>query len=232
MILAGMLALLTIPFHAFVLRHGSPDMMILPAGDGSGLGFPVQMVVRTQAFRCLTAAYSCSGFVFVAITLFLVPYLTERGCSTAFAASALGLLGGSQIPGRLLFAPLGSWLSRRWLMASVFGGQLVAICILITVPTEASVLLFAVLFGASAGAGSPARAVWLVEIYGSAHYGSISGVQALVITLAKSIAPVGLGILSATLQRYQPLPWLLCVVEGGALFAILIIPGKTPVGSA
>jgi MFS family permease len=231
-ILAGILALLTIPFHAFVLRHGSSNLMILPGGNGSELSSPVQMAVRTRAFWYLTAAYSLSGFVFVAITLFLVPYLAERGCSTAFAASALGLLGGSQIPGRLLFAPLGSRLSRRWLMASIFGVQLVAICILVTISMEASVLLFAGLFGASAGAGSPARAVWLVEIYGSAHYGSISGVQALVITLAKSIAQVGLGILSAAVQCYQPLPCLLCLVAGGALFAILKVPGETPVGSA
>ena len=35
-----------------------------------------------------------------------IPFLLERGYSPAFAAFAVGLIGVSQIPGRLLFAPL------------------------------------------------------------------------------------------------------------------------------
>ena len=40
------------------------------------------------------------------MTVQAIPFLLERGYTTRFAAFAVGLIGISQIPGRLLFAPL------------------------------------------------------------------------------------------------------------------------------
>ena len=77
------------------------------------------------------------------------------------------------------------------------------------------------LFGSGAGASSPARAALLAQRYGFLHYGSISGVQTLVITLAKSVAPVGMGLLYGATGGYQLLLWTLLIVSlmsVGALF--------------
>ena len=49
----------------------------------------------------------------IAMTVFAIPFLLERGHSAAFAAFAVGLIGVSQIPGRLLFAPLASCFRAR-----------------------------------------------------------------------------------------------------------------------
>ena len=56
----------------------------------------------------------------VAIAVHLIPFLTERGYPTGFAALTVSVLGGSQIPGRLVFAPLASRLSLRRMTAVLF----------------------------------------------------------------------------------------------------------------
>lgn len=49
------------------------------------------------------------------------------------------------------------------------------------------------------------RAVLLAEHYGPAHYGTISGAQRLALTGARTIAPVGAGILVAARGGYSAL---------------------------
>lgn len=68
-----------------------------------------------------------AALVTVAVNVHLLPYLQGRGFAPAFAATATGLVGLMPIPGRLLVAPLGRWLSNRTLTSAVFlvqGGAL------------------------------------------------------------------------------------------------------------
>jgi MFS family permease len=232
LILAVILAVVTIPLHALVLRRRPADLGLLPDGEvpvatptplNTRLkpSITLNAAVREGTFWWLAAAFALSVFTSISITVYLIPYLTAQGFSTQFAAAALGLLGGSQIPGRLVFTPLGNRVSRRWLTAILFSMQAVALLVLITMPDQTGVLLFAVLFGSGAGASSPARAALLAERYGFLHYGSISGVQSLVITLAKSVAPVGMGLVYGGAGGYPLLLWTLLVVSlmsVGALF--------------
>jgi MFS family permease len=230
MLLAGILALITIPLHASVLRRrptnedlsaeGSPAAEA-QATRRSEPGIPVQGAVKGAIFWGMTAAFSLSTFMSVAITVYLVPYLTNHGLPAAFAAAMLGLLGGSQIPGRLLFASLDRWFARRLLVIGLFGMQILAMVILILAPTRMGISIFAILFGSAAGAGSPARAILLADIYGPEHYGSINGIQTFSMTLVGSLAPVGIGVLCGVLHTYQLVPWMLVVAAVAALGAML-----------
>ncbi len=232
LVLAGILAVVTIPLHALVLRRRPADLGLLPDGEpvtptaakGEKTSLPqsvtLQTAVRQAAFWWLGVGFSCSIFTSISITVYLIPYLTSHGFSTSFAAAALGLLGGSQIPGRLLFTPLGNKVSRLLLTAVLFAMQMVALLVLITWPGQTGVLLFAVLFGAGAGASSPARAALLADRYGALHYGRINGVQALVMTLAKSAAPLSIGWLYLATNSYQPVLWVLWLVSGAAVVAL------------
>jgi MFS family permease len=248
LILAVILLVVTVPLHALVLRRRPADLGLLPDGEVSvpvsasaqaaaiarlkesvgrpSVGLPA--AVREAAFWWLAAGFSLSTFASISVTVYLIPYLTSRGFSTAFAAATLGLLGGSQIPGRLIFTPLGNRFSRRLLTAFLFAMQAAALVILMAVPNQAGVLLFAVLFGSGAGASSPARAALLAEMYGPLHYGSISGVQALVITVAKSVAPLGMGLLFVATGSYQPVLWTLLTASTASIWAMLMVRNVVP----
>lgn len=237
-ILAVILGIITIPLHVLVLRRRPADIGRLPDGEtpnlaqshlaNPGYGISTRVALRTSSFWLLTLAFSLSTFASIAVSVHLIPYLSEQGFSTVFAAGTLSLLGGSQIPGRLLFTPLGSRFSRRYLTAAMFSLQALAVLVLLAFPSETGILLFAFLFGSGAGASSPARAALLAEIYGSTHYGSISGIQAFLMTLARAAAPLGMAVLYLLFHNYLPMWWLLLLLSIGAVSSVLMLQTKHP----
>src|SRR4051794_6495229 len=92
-----------IPLHALALRAA-------PAAPRSAEhehrpDLQARRVVRSRSFRLLAAAFFLATTTGIAMTIHAIPYLLERGYSPAFTAFAVGLVGFSQIPGRLIFAP-------------------------------------------------------------------------------------------------------------------------------
>jgi MFS family permease len=130
LILAAMLAALTIPAHALVLRRSPEDIGLLPDGATTLAGamnpalptetsVPVAEAIRSVSFRWLTIGFCLAFFANVAATVHLIPYLTDHGYSTGFAASAAGAIGLLALPGRVIFTPLGARISRRFVAAAM-----------------------------------------------------------------------------------------------------------------
>ena len=142
-ILAGILAVITIPIHALVLRRGPEVVKALPDGDpapqiglsqkesvdNSGAanalhsiarGIETRAAIREGTFWWLSLAFALSTISAVTLSVYLLPFLSDRGYPVAFAALTASVLGGSQIPGRLLFGPLSSRLSLRIVTAILF----------------------------------------------------------------------------------------------------------------
>jgi MFS family permease len=132
-----------------------------------------------------------------AVTVHLVPLLIERGHGVAFAGGVMGILGLMALPGRLVFTPLGAWLPRGHVTASIFAMQVVAVLVLLSSRSAVAVWAFAALFGAGFGAITPARAALLGDIVDPSAYGRVSGVLALLVSLARAAAPVGASVLYA-----------------------------------
>jgi MFS family permease len=204
--LALLLALVTIPLHALVLRRRPEDLGLAPDGIASAASMSLVRPAHEQhatvrgalhgaTFWWITAAFALTMLVAGAITVHLVPYLIDRGYSAGFAASVVGLIGIMALPGRLIFTPLGEHLPRRLVAALLFLLQATALLVLLLVPNTVGVLGFVVLFGAGFGAITPARAALVADHYGSAHYAKISSVLGLFVTGARAIAPVGAGIM-------------------------------------
>ena len=185
----------------------------------------------------MTAGFCLTFFVNVAVTIHLIPSLTDHGFTPGFAATAAGLIGALALPGRLVFTPLGGWIPRRYVTAAIFGVQALALVVLVTAWSTAAVLAFVALFGMGFGAITPARAALVAELYGSRHYGSISGVLTLFVTVARALAPVSAGLLYTAFGRYEPVFWLLVVLAALAAAAVLLVdqdqrPVVAPEGSA
>jgi hypothetical protein len=210
LVLAGLLALTTVLPHALLLRAPPRE----PISPRPRAATNARAALRTLPFWALTAALTLAAFVTVTVTVHLLPSLLDRGYAPAFAASATGLVGLMQIPGRLLIAPLGRWLSDRVLTTLVFlvqGGAL--LLLLVAGHRAAGVLAFVVLFGMANGMITIVRAARPAELFGSAAYGAIAGAMTLPVTLARAAAPFGAGLLYTALGRYQPI-WLVLVVVG------------------
>lgn len=233
-VLALIVALVTIPLHGAFLRRRPSDMGLLPDGDWSGnvtapSSVSAGFVLRESTFWWLSLAFMLSLFVVVALTVHLIPYLTGLGFSSNFSAGMISVIGGSQIPGRLIFAPISERMDKGRLTALIFGMQGFALFFLLVFPTPIGAMVAAVMFGASSGVLSPARAVLVAELYGHQHYGSISGLMNLTMTFAKALAPVSVGFMFSLTRSYTPVMLLLiilCVIASIMMLQVKPLQGR------
>lgn len=239
-ILAAVLAITTIPLHALFLRRSPAALGLLPDGEAASIpvaspqvashhatprppstSIAVGVALRERAFWLLSAAFALSNLSAIALAVHLLPYLTQQGYAPAFAALTASVLGGSQIPGRLIFGPLGSRLSLRIITAILFVMMTGGLLTLLFAPTAWLMLVGAALFGMGSGASSPARAALIGEYYGIANYGTINGVMALVLTLTRAAAPVAMGLLYTWTGGYTAVFWVLILSAAGATVGIV-----------
>lgn len=229
--LAAILAL-TIPPHALIIRRRPADLGLAPDGDPptTTAVAPAEPAVRPRAalrqrrFWLLGGAFAASGFATVAMTVHLIPYLLTRGESLTVASSIAGLHGMMSLLGRLLIGPLGErW--PRWLVtAGLFAMQIAGLLALVAFSHTAAAVVYIALFGAGAGTQTIMRAALIAEQYGSANYGLISGWQNVLLTVARTAAPVGAGALIGLIGYHGMLWCLIGLLAGG--MALLAMVGQ------
>jgi MFS family permease len=235
-VLAAILALLTIVPHALILRRRPADLGLLPDGvepanspqeeTAQAAQVPSEELksvslgaaLRGSAFWLLAAAFFLGTLSQAAVYVHLIPYLAERGYGLGSAATLTGLIGASQVLGRVVVTFLEGRLPRDAVTAGVFALQAVALIVLIQSRSAVGVLIFVLPFGAASGAVTLARATAVAEFYGPDHYGSIGGVVGMFVTGARTLAPVGAGVMSAALGGYAPVLWTL--TSGSAVAAV------------
>lgn len=100
--------------------------------------------------------------------------------------------------------------------ALIFGLQTVSLLVLLQASSTAMVWLFVVLFAAGFGAITPACAGLISDFYGSIK--AISGLIALIVTVARALGPVGTSVVHDLAGSYEPVMWTLVALATGAVF--------------
>ncbi len=236
LILAAMLAVVTVLPHALLLRRRPTDLGLPVDGetpprtsDSTGMlehrsvphehSATMREALRGWSFWALAVAFALINFAASAISFHLIPYLTDRGYKPELAATVVGGIGLLALPGRLIFTPLGSRVSRTHVTALLFALQALGLVVLVTATGSVGIWFFVALFGAGFGALTPARAALVVERYGPDAYGSINGVLAFATTVSRALAPVLVGLGAALFGGYATVFWVLA-----ALSAVAIVP--------
>ena len=214
-VLAAILAATTVPLFAIALRP-TADMVETVVDKADMLP---RVAMATVAFWVLTTAYMLSAFATYAIAVHLVPYLRGEGWTKGHAALALGCVGLVQVLGRSAFTrltarraagPLGTW---------VLASKAVGIAALVVSPTILGVAVFLVFYGAANGLQTLTRATVIADLYGVAHYGSISAVVSSVGAVAGSVAPFAMAGAIDLVGRDEPVLWALVVLSTAAAAA-------------
>jgi predicted MFS family arabinose efflux permease len=201
-ILAVILAAITVPLHAIALRR--PPRAHVESSPTRSTA--TSDALRTVPFWLLTGAFFLGTFAGTAMVVHLVVFLLRDGESAAFAALATGLIGVMQIPGRLLFGPLASRTPRAVATASIFLAVAAGVAVIVAVEARAAILAGVVLLGMGNGMTTLARATAIADLYGPASYGAIGGVAASATTGARAAGPL-LGALWAAAVGYHALLW-------------------------
>lgn len=204
LILAAILAAITVPLHAMVLRP-APTVSHEHVNEAS---IPASEVLRSVPFWLLSTAFVLGSLSTIAMTIFAIPFLLEQGHSAAFAAFAVGLIGVSQIPGRVLYAGFASRLPTPLTIAAVFALIAVGVIVVVSVHSTAAVVAGLVILGMGNGMATLVRATAIADLYGSRAYGTISSIAGGMTTAARAAGPFAAALYAAAVG-YTTLMWTL-----------------------
>lgn len=187
LVLAGMLAVITVPLHWFSLERSWGH---LPPRRDDGPAHTVSAVVRTRRFWLLELTMITLTIALFSATLAVVPLLTEKGLSFELAAVGLGLVGAGQVVGRVIFLARPHQAPPWVLLVTVAALAAVALGLLAVVPGPAWLLIgIGVVAGAVRGAYTLVQASAVADRWGTRNYGSINGAFAAPITIAAALSP-------------------------------------------
>ncbi|WP_331758585.1 MFS transporter (plasmid) [Streptomyces sp. NBC_01547] len=223
LILAAILAIVTIPAHALALRAPWPPAPPSHLRQAAATGPAVE---RSRPFLLLAAALTLSGFAMYAVVMGLVPLLTERGATATEAAWVLGLGGAGQTLGRTLYAALARRTSVTARTAALIAAGGATTAALALVPGPLPLLaLFAVLAGTVRGNLTLLQATAVTDRWGTTHYGRLSALLSAPASITAALAPFAGAALAGLLGGYPALFLLLTVFS---LIAAAISLGAAP----
>jgi MFS family permease len=215
-LLALILAAITIPLHALVLRPAQPPVDPLRIRSTPTTR---RMVIGRLSFWLIVASFALTSFVSVAVIVHLVAILRDGGSGASFAAFAAGLMGISQIPGRIVFALAGSRLGAPAAAASVFSLAAAALALLSVEQSHWAMLVFVLCFGMSNGMATLLRATLIADLYGRERFGSILGLVSGFALAAEAAAPLGAALIALAPGGYTTLVAVLATLAAAAALA-------------
>lgn len=221
LVLAVVLAAVTIPAHALALRLPWPTQH----RDRAAPGGAARHVLVSRTFLLLATSMTLSAFALYAVVFNLVPLLTGRGLSPSTAAWALGLGGAGQVAGRLCYRSLAARTGvrgRALALTAAGGGPTLLLALL---PGPAALLITAaVLAGGVRGLFTLLEATVVSDHWGPAGYASLNGVFNAPLTAATALAPTIGAALAAAAGGYRAL----FIVLGGTsvISAALVLAAK------
>lgn len=226
LILAAVLAVVTIPAHALALRPPWParqgrSPVPLPKERDAVTRVADRQVLASRAFLQFAAAAALCAFAQYAALVSLVPLLTGRGLSPGLAAWALGLGGAGQVAGRLGYRALASRTGPRTRAAAVIAAGAAVTLLLGLLPGPAALLVTAsVLAGMVRGIFTLTEATLVADWWGADRYAVINGVFNAPLTAAGAVAPAaGAGIAALTGSYPAMFAVLAAVAAVGAALA-------------
>ncbi|MEG9250139.1 MFS transporter [Arthrobacter sp. Soc17.1.1.1] len=213
-VLAGILAVVTIPLHWFFLNaqwtHRATE---LSQSTDSGPVQDVRAVVRSAPFRFLQATMALSTLALYAVTFNLIALFLERGVDYQTAAVAFGLIGVGQVIGRVAYSALPSSTSTITRTVVLTAAGAVSVWALALVPGPTGLLIVvAVLAGMVRGCNTLLQATAVSERWGTRNFGSLQGVFAAPVTIVGALAPAAGPALAVVLGGYPVMGVIMAVL--------------------
>jgi len=216
LVLAFMLAVLTLPLHWLFLEHRWTP---LPPPRPDEQVHHVSSVVRTRRFWALEFSMVSLATAMLSVTLAVIPLYMEKGLTYELAAWALGLLGAGQVIGRLMYAAL-PHRSAPWVpLIATSGLAVVLLGLMALVPGPPWLLIvIGMAAGAVRGAQTLVQGSAVADRWGTRNYGSINGVFAAPITAVSALGPALGPVVAVDLGGYAAMA---LAMAGVAVVAVI-----------
>jgi sugar phosphate permease len=193
-VLGLMVLVLGVPLAWFFLRDDPSQLGLLPDGDakpaegrawrGGRQEGPFAVARWQESFRSppmwqMTAAYFVCGATTGVLNVHFVPYAIGRGVSPGTAAILFGFMMGLNVVGGITAGMLSDRFSRKNLLALTYFMRGSAYLMLLLIPSQLGLWVFAAVAGFSWIATAPLTTSLTADVYGLKALGTISGVSFL-----------------------------------------------------
>jgi predicted MFS family arabinose efflux permease len=179
-------------------------------------------VLRQAAFWGFVATVVIQGVLSTGMPIHLLSILSERGFSLDAAVAAYAVIGPAQTSARFAVGWAERFLGIRAIGLMTLGLGVAAQILLPFVPSgSATIVLFALLYGASNGLMTILRALLPAELFGREDYGTILGMIAAPANLARASGPFLFGALWAWWGSYDAVILACIGMAVGSLAAYL-----------
>jgi sugar phosphate permease len=192
-------------------------------------------VIRTRTFWLVASASGVGFFLLQAVTAHQVAYLAgEAGMDLTVAASALGLITGFSVVGRLAAGWLGDRVEPRFVMAGMLLMMALSLLVLLEGEGIVSLYLYAILFGIGYGAMIVLTPAALLNYFGASSHAAIMGIATPVGTVFAAIGPLLVGFIRDMRGSYLPafVPMMILAVVGALGVSFARPPAPVAAGSA
>ncbi len=223
---------------ALVLRHRPEKYGLHPDGEephyeaetlGSALGqevegLSVRQALKDRSFWLLTVAFMLSFAPLNAVSLFLIPYLSDPvdqhglALAGAMAGAAVTVMTLTSMGGRFGFGWLADYRQPRHIIMWLLILQAAGLVVLANLRSVWHLIPFFILFAPAYGGVIAVRPVILAHYYGRHALGTIQGLTMATMTVGGVLTPLVVGILRDATGGYQ---WPFFVF---AMVTLLAIP--------
>lgn len=220
LVLAVVMAVITVPAHFFGLRRPWPPV----AARHRPTEAPTR-TIRSWPFLALMAAFALAGLASYAVIANLVPLMSQRDISTGAAAVALGLGGAGQVLGRLGYQTLVRRVGVVPRTVIIMAGIAVTTALLGVFSAYAALVAVAIGAGVTRGIMTLLQATAVTERWGATHYGYLSAYLNAPIMVATAVGPFVGAALASLLGGYAAMFVALgAIAAAGALLALATRP--------
>ncbi|AKS35911.1 MFS transporter [Mycolicibacterium goodii] len=210
LVLAAMLAVITIPAHLLGLRRPWP-----PVEHHHAVEAPTR-TARSAPFIALTVSFALAALASYAVIVNLVPLMVQRGFSTNAAAVALGLGGAGQVLGRLGYQSMARRIGVVPRTVLIMAAVAATTALLGVFTSLAALVVAAIVAGMARGIMTLLQATAVTDRWGATHYGHLSGVLLAPIMVTTALGPFVGAALASMLHGYDAMFLVLGVVAAVA----------------
>jgi MFS family permease len=220
-VLALMLAVITVPLHALVLglppkTETLPDQLLAAEQLAVARDMTTREAKQDVRFRLLLVSNMLLGITLAAMIAHQIAFLEARQWRAQDAAVATGAIGLWQVASRAVFAPLSKRVKSRTITTLTYGAQFLSLSLLMLSTSRLVVGVYVALAGLSRGMYTLVRTTLIAELFGTTNFGAISSVIALASATAQAIGPLLAGGLIDLPGGYTTMLWVLIVLAAGA----------------
>jgi len=201
----------------------APDAAGIRRAQAEDADFTAREAVRTPAFWYISLGHGAALLVVSAVLVHMVVHVTERlGYSLTQAATVVALLTVMQLAGQVGGGWAGDRVSKRAIASGCMLAHAAALLLLAWATAFWMVVAFAVLHGLAWGMRGPLMSAIRADYFGSAAFGTITGISSMIVMMGMMAGPLIAGILADRTGSYELGFGILAALAGiGSIFFVL-----------